>query len=141
MPRWRAERRGRSRHERQGPAIRARPSNRAGLAKSRPCAFRRAIPLISGGDKEEGKYGRTPAPGKKQGPADHCLSAPLSSRPRAKAREAGPHHSAIGGTQSMVPVCEGDEREPCVQAGPSTRQQISTLLAPARISNPYTVSL
>src|SRR5262249_14433525 len=56
--------RGRSSQERQGPAFRARPTdNRAGLAKSRPCAFRRAIPLIRGEGKER-KTGGTPRPSK-----------------------------------------------------------------------------
>src|SRR5262249_42118232 len=72
MPRWRALRRGGSRHERQGPAFRARPSNRAGLAKSRPCALRRAIPLVRGTERER-EYGQTPPPDPRLVVIGYCL--------------------------------------------------------------------
>src|SRR5262249_47202804 len=45
------------------PAIRARPSNRAGLAKSRPCAFSARHSPHGGREKETGKPQARPNPG------------------------------------------------------------------------------
>src|SRR5262245_3058008 len=91
MPRWRALRRGRSRIERQGPERRARPSKRAGLAKSRPCALRRTIPLIRGTEREA-VDGRTPAPkqtNRGQRTIASALSAVVPAEPTGP-REARP---------------------------------------------------
>src|SRR5262245_18047462 len=82
MPRWRASRRGRtSRRMRQGPAFRARPTdNRAGLAKSRPCALRRAIPPRFEGEERERKTGEPPRPSKQTG-AGIALAKRTSTHP------------------------------------------------------------